>query len=230
MKKYGTLIFLLTVIIPLHGIELSGAEFGLGFHPEYTRSFHYSWDFFAFGRLELNDSFFLGAGIAAGKTWDVFDIDAYAFTEFAFPFFRKYLPVNVKFSYIYNGLPAYQTHIHTLLPVFSVNWRWLGFSAGETLRFTCFGGGPAIFEPILAYSVYVSPFNSPGADIRISLANFDDFTANNLGSYFFALNSRFAVGSFVSISSELKVAVSGNVGRITSVYGISVKQGIVFRW
>ena len=224
-------VFLLLAAFPLYGAGPDSAtELGIGFHPEYTRSFHYAWDFFVFGRLQLPGNFTAGGGVAAGKIRDIVDVDAYAFAEYAVPFWEKYFPARIQFRYIYNGLPAYKTHVHTLLPLFSVNWRRFGFSLGETLRFTRFDGAPVSFEPILSYALYGILYTGPGAHIRLGIANGDDFTANNIGSWFVALRSRFAIGPAVFVISEVKVDISGNVRDLTSVYGISVREGIVFSW
>lgn len=129
-----------------------------------------------------------------GQSWDILTLDAYGFTEAAVPFFRKYVPVNLKFAYTYNGLPDYETHIHTMLPLIQAGWRYFGFSIGETLRFTHFSDGPALFEPILT------------------------------------LTNRFRLTPLISIAGEMKIDISGNVGHLTSVYGLSFREGMIFTW
>jgi hypothetical protein len=210
--------------------EISKRELGFGFHPEYNRSMHFSWDFSAFGLVEFRRMLSFGAGLAAGQSWDIAEVDAYLFAEIASPFFRDYVPLSIKAAYIYNGLPGYETHIHTLLPLASLSWKWFGAALGGTLRFTRFAGDPVLFEPILAYSFYANFYNAGEAVMGIRLANFDDFSGNNMGSYFFGLYSCLRLTPRAAIAGELKIDMSGNVGRITSVYGISIREGVVFSW
>jgi hypothetical protein len=228
--KSGVVFFL--VASKLYGFDISVTEarLGLGINPEYNRSFYYSWDIAAFGSIELNKSLVLGSGVSMGRTWDIFDINLQASAEYIFPFFRPYIPFHLKFAYLYNGLPDYKTNIHTLLPTGSLQWRWFGGSFGSALRFTAFDKDPPLFENILAYSAYVSFYNTEKTAIWLSLANFSDFAAENLGSYSFYLNNRFSITELVDITSEMEIAMSGNVGRIISVYGLALKEGIVFKW
>jgi hypothetical protein len=228
--KSGALCFL--VASKLYGFDLSVTEarLGLGINPEYNRSFYYSWDIAAFGSVELNKSFVLWSGVSMGQTRDIFDINIQASAEYIVPFFRPYVPLHLKFAYIYNGLPDYKTDIHTLLPTVSLKWRWLGGSIGYTLRYTSFDSEPPLSETILAYSMYVSFYNTEKTAIWLSLANFSDFVSRNLGSYSFYLNNRFSITELIDITSEMEIAVSGNVGHIASVYGIALKEGIVFKW
>jgi hypothetical protein len=211
-------------------LELTRTEFGLGFQSEYNRSFHYSWDGSAFGLLEVNEALTVTGGISAGQIWDTPEINAYASAEFIFPFFRRYVPLGIKAGYIYNGLPGYETHSHTLLPLLLLHWKWFGFSAGMALRFTSFAGESALFEYVPAYSVDVNFFNMENAAAGIGVANFNTFEVRNLGSYVFRLYNRFRIGPHISVTGELEVVISGNVARLTSVYGIAYRKGLVFTW
>jgi hypothetical protein len=231
MNGLRRIIFCLLILpVPAFALELSGVELGLTVHPEYNRSMYFSWDAGVFGLLELNRSFVFEGGLALGQIWDIMDIDAHVSGEFAFPFLRDYVPMNVKLAYIYNGMPDYETHIHTLLPLFSINWRWLGGSLGQTLRFTRFAGNPALFEPILAYRVYVNFYHTEESEVGISLANFDDYAANNLGAYFYVFYNRVRLNPLVSLSNELRIDISGTSAYPTSIYGMSYRGGVIFTW
>ncbi|MFP3042139.1 hypothetical protein LQZ19_10020 [Treponema primitia] len=211
-------------------ISITRAELGFGIIPEYNRSFYYSWDIMTTGSVEFNKNFILGSGVSMGQVEDIFDINTYINAEYGFPFFRPYVPMVLKIAYIYNGLPEYETHIHTLLPTFSFKWRYFGGSIGSTLRFTTFDKNPAIFEPIIAYSAYLNFYNTDDAVIGIGLSNYDDFNAANLGSYSFNLNNRIRITNLISLSNVVEIAMSGNVGHIVSVYGISYGGMIIFKW
>jgi hypothetical protein len=178
----------------------------------------------------LDKSLVLWSGVSMGQTWDIFDINMQASAEYVVPFFRPYIPLHLKFAYLYNGLPDYKTNIHTLLPTVSLKWRWFGGSIGYTLRHTVFDRDPPLSETIVAYSAYVSFYNTEKTAIWLGLANFSDFASRNLGSYSFYLNNRFSITELIDITSAMEIAMSGNVGRIASVYGIALKEGIVFKW
>jgi hypothetical protein len=180
--------------------------------------------------VELNDTLIVKGGLTAGQVWDITAVNTHLSAEYRFPFFRKFLPLNLKAAYIYNGWPAWETYVHTLLPLAGLEWRYFGIFAGPALRYTFFAGDPPFFEPILAYSLYVNFYHTDDARIGMGFSNFDDFSAGNLASYSFSLNSRFRLTRLVSISGEVAIAMSGNVGRLTSVYGISCTQGIIFTW
>ena len=120
--------------------------------------------------------------------------------------------------------------MHTLFPQASLNWRWFDFAAGPVFRYTRFAGYPVLFEPLLAFSVRTAFYDSGVWTAGIRLTNFDDFTCNNLASWFLCLNNRFRVSPRLSVTGELKMDISGNVNRLQSVYGLSFRQGILFTW
>ena len=224
-------LFFLMVISQTYGFELKAtrAETALFFRPEYNLNFRFTWDIALFGSLELNELLILNGGIAAGQIRDIAAIDAHGSAEIRFPFL-KLVPLSLKAAYIYNGLPAYNTHIHSLLPLAAIEWRYFGVSAGYLFRYTFFSGNPVLFEPILAYRLFVNFFNTDNVFAGISLENYDDFFADNLGFYSIGLYNRFRLTQLISASSELEINISGNVGRITSIYGLTCKCGIIFTW
>jgi hypothetical protein len=210
-------------------LSLTNTDMEIAFLPEYNRGFYYSWDISASGLLELNDCFTLSGGIALGKirgeaAASVFSTAGYGLP---FPFFRPYFPLHLNAAYMYNHLVEVSTHI--LLPTASIQWRYFGFFLGPTMRFTNFGGD-SLFEAAPAFLAYLNFYNTERATSGISLGNIGDFDVRNLGAYSFYLYNRFSIIKRIAITSEMEVAVSGNVGRITSVYGIAFKQGVVFTW
>jgi hypothetical protein len=233
LKKTIILLTFLHISYSAYSFELSITDknVGIEFHPEYNHSFYYSYDIYIFGLIEFNKSLILSSGIAMGQTWDTFDISAYTSVEYAFPFFRKFVPMNFKFAYMYNGLPDFEVHTHTILPLFSLKWKYGGGSIGYIGRFTYFDKeSPALYEPVLAYSVFANFYNTEKATVGVRLSNFDDFSARNLGAYSFYFDNKFNLNEHFSIISNIEIAMSGNVAQITSVYGISFIEGVVFKW
>lgn len=231
--KIVILFHFLLLFVPIYtyglNLKITNAETGLLCHTEYNVSMHFSWDIAAIGMLELNDLLNFKCGVAVGQSWDIAAVDAYGSIEFHFPF-PGYIPLRIRTAYIYNGFPSYQIHTHTLIPLASLTWRYFGVSAGYKLRFTTSSTGPVLFEPIMAFSVFAYFLNTKSHIVGIGLANYDDFAGNNFSSYFFMLNNRSMLTEKIAISNELKVDISGNVGHLTSVYGISYRVGIIFKW
>ena len=205
------------------------AEVGLLIHPEYNSSMHFSWDAGTFAVIELNKLLVLRSGITIGQSWDILALDTYVSAEYRFPFFN-FMPISLKTAIIYNSLPAYKINTSSLIPLVALTWRYFDTSAGSNLRFTTFAEGPVLFEPILAYSFAVNFYNAENCLVRLVFTNYDDFTANNLGAYFFKLQNRFRLTGNISINNELKIDISGNVAELNSVYGISCRIGIIFKW
>jgi hypothetical protein len=179
------------------------------------------------GLLELNGCFTLSGGTALGKIRGEQDINAFVATGYDIPFFRPYFPLHLQFAYIYNNV--FETSTHTLLPTASLQWRYFGFFLGPTLRFTNFNGN-YLRESTPAFRAYINFYNTEKATGGISLGNTDIFEARHQGAYSFYLYNRFGISRRISIANEVEVAISGNVGRITSIYGLAVKQGVIFTW
>jgi hypothetical protein len=218
--------------VPCSGFDwgISGAELDLGFRGEHNRNMYFSWDLAASGFVELNGFLGFGAGLAAGQIWDIATVDAYAFAEAAPPFFRPYAPLTVGLAYIYNGLPAYETYAHTLLPQAGLDWRYLGGRLGLTLRYTRFGGSQVLAERILAYSAYLNFYHTEEAEVGIRVANFGNFFSNNLGSYFYAFYNRFRLNRRIGLLNELRIDLSGTSAYPTSIYGMSFRGGVIIIW
>jgi hypothetical protein len=228
--KFALVFFLLSASWD-HGFGLSftGTELEFAFLPGFNRGFYYSWDAAASGLLEINGCFTLSGGITLGKirgeaAASVFSAAGYGLP---FPFFRPYFPLHLKAAYMYNH--AFKVSTHILLPTASLQWRYFGFFLGPALRFTNFDGD-SLFEAVPAFLAYLNFYNTERAVSGISLGNIGDFNVRNLGAYSFYLYNRFSIIKRIAITSEMELAVSGNVGHITSVYGIAFKQGVVFTW
>jgi hypothetical protein len=209
--------------------EITGAEAGFLLHPEYNSSMHFSWDTGTSAMIEINKLLILRGGITIGQSRDILVLDTYVSAEYRIPFFN-FILISLKTAFIYNSLPAYKINTSSLIPLAALTWRYFDASVGCNMRFTTFTEGPVLFEPVLAYSFAVNLYNAENRLVRLVFANYDDFTANNLGANFFKLQNRFRLTGNICISNELKIDISGNVARLNSVYGISCRIGVIYKW
>jgi hypothetical protein len=231
--RYRSLVFLsiFAVFLPrlyAFDVNITGREFGFDIRPEFNRAFRFCYDTSFFGSLEINKKLNLGAGIAIGLTGEAFNIDLFGRGEFKLPLRR--VPLSFNLLSIYNGLPGYLTHMYTALPFLSLKWKWGGFSVGTTLRSTIFDREPAFFESILAFSAFVNFYQTDRMKIGLEAANFDNFLAGNMGSYFLNLNSLIRLTKEVSLINEIRLEQTGSVGLDANLYGLAYRGGLVCRW
>ncbi|MDR3115996.1 MAG: hypothetical protein LBU25_10820 [Treponema sp.] len=214
----------------LYGFDLriTEAELGLAYRPEYTRVFTYSWDISCFGSLELNERLTVKSGLALGQVGSVFGIHTFANAAFALPV--PVVPLSVKAAYIYNGIPDYTTHIHSILPALEVKGKWAGIAVGPSLRFTLFDQDPPIFEPIIAISGFVHVFYTEQLRIGITSGNYRDFVSGNMGSYSIGLTSQGNITKRISLINELEILQTGSVGLVANIYGAAYRGGVLLHW
>jgi len=226
---FSVCFFIISGCIYSLNMEITGAEAGFLLHPEYNSSMHFSWDAGISAMIELNKLLVLKGGFAIGQSWDILALDTYVSAEQRIPFFN-FMPISLKTAFIFNSLPAYKINTGSLIPLAALTWRYFDASAGCNLRFTSFAEGPVLFEPIFAYSVAVNLYNTESHLVRLVFANYDDFTANNLEACFFKFQNRSGLTENIYISNELKIDISGNDWKLISVYGISCKIGVIYKW
>jgi len=223
------MVFLFFLVSGIYGldIEVSKTELGAAFTPGYDRVFSQGLTVSAQGLIELNDRVRFKGGFAYWTASSVYEIDTFIGGEYALP---VRVPLYVNLSYIYNGMPDYETHSHSLLHTVMIKGRWAGASLGFNLRFTSFFDDPVLFEPIIAFSGYVNFYNSETFRIGISCANYSEFSAGNFGSYFFGLNNMVRFSNMVAITNDLELYQAGSVGLSANFYGIAYRCGMVFSW
>ena len=226
MRKYLWVFFLLPLNLPAD-IQTAGNEAGFEFRGEYNRATRHSIDVSAFTTMPLNSWYAVGGGIALGETGGSFDIKAFAQNTIG-PLFNW--PLYISLSYIYNGLPAWETHSHTLLPLISWKGRWAGIALGPGLRFTNFFGEPPLFEAMLSASVYVNFIDNRKLRIGMGPANFNDFYAGNMGAYALNLNSLVRLTEQWSIINTIELLQSGSVALAQNFYGIAYRGGVQYKW
>ena len=226
-KVFLLIIFITAQNLFAQDLVITGKETGFDFRYEYNRSMVYSLDFAASGALELNGLYTIGGGFSLGDLGGIYDIKTYIGGK-AGPLFGNL--VSFSLSYIYNGLPAYGFHSHSLLPVVYLDSRWAGIAVGTSLRFTRFFGESPLFEHILSFCGYVNFINNDRLVLGISVANFGDFYAGNMGSYSIRINSLITIDDQWSVTGVIELLQSGGTGLTTSFYGIAFKGGFRYSW
>jgi hypothetical protein len=228
-KSLVCTLFAFFVSQSVYGLEIPAGsrEFGLELEYQYNLGFAHCWNLSVFGSVEFNRFFLLKSGISAGYTGKVGNVNCFLLNRFSVPF---YTPLNIKLAYLYNGLPEYETNIHTMLPLFGLEWKYFGFSLGTSLRFTGFWEGDYLFEVIPAYSACLTFLSLKKVQAHIEWANFSDYEAGNLGSYEYRLKSMVRLTNHLSITNCFEIAMSGSISRLVSVYAYSYRGGVVFSW
>ena len=226
-KKFFFFFFLLPFGLFAADFRITGKEAGGDFRGEFNRALLYSVEFSALGSVELNELYTFKGGLALGGTGDSFDIKTLIHSRIG-PLFN--LPLYFGLAYIYNGLPVYEAHSHTILPLVYFSGRWAGISLGPGLRFTRFFGETTIFESIISFSAYVNFIDREKLRMGIGLANFGDFIANNMGAYSLSVNSLFRFNKQWSMINNLELLQSGSVGMAANFYGIAYRGGVRYTW
>jgi hypothetical protein len=228
------LFFLITAGTGVQALDiyLTGIEAELDVKGEFNRAFYYCADTALTGMLEVNNYFTLGGGLSLrglglGTGDGALSYSAFGKTGFRFP---MRFPLELGFSYIYNGMPDYKTGIHTMLPLVSRRWKWAGFSLGTALRYTVYDRKTPIFEPILAFLVFANFINTEDIRAGLKIANFGDFSAGNMGAYFLNLNVSIGLGKRLYFINEIELYQTGSVGLSSTFYGAAYRGGIKYQW
>jgi len=230
MKAKSAVIFFLITLISLnniHAVEITKSEIEAFLRGEYSRAFNYYGDISAIGSIELNNMFAFRLGFSLGNAADSTNIKTHTSAAYI-PFSR--IPLDFRVIYIYNGIPDYENHTHTILPLVSYNAARAGISIGPGLRFTSFFNEIAIFESILSFSVYFNFINNDSLRIGISIANFNDFQIKNFGAYSLKFNTAIRLDSNLQIINDLELSQSGGDGLSTAFYGFGWRGGIRYTW
>jgi len=230
MKAGSVKIFLLIFFISLnniHAVEITDGGIEAYLRGEYNRAFNYYGDISAIGSLELNNMFVFRLGFSLGKSAGSTNINTHTSAAIS-PF--SLIPLDFSVLYIYNGIPDYDNHTHTILPLVSFNASSAGISLGPSLRFTSFFNESAQFESILSFSVYLNFINNDDLCIGISVANFNDFQVKNFGAYSLKFNTLIRLDDRWQIINELELSQSGGDGFSTVFFGFGWKGGVKYTW
>jgi hypothetical protein len=230
MKAAGVKIFFLLFLITqnnIHAVEITDGEIEAFLRGEYNRVFNYYGDISAIGSIELNNLFLFRLGFSLGKAADSTNINTHTSAAVA-PFPR--IPLAFHILYIYNGIPDFENHTHTLLPLISFNAAIAGISLGPSLRFTSFFGESAVFESVISFSIYFNFINNDKLRIGLSFVNFNDFQAKNFGAYSLMLNTVIRMDEKWQIINDLEISQSGGDGFSTVFFGFGWRGGIKYKW
>jgi len=230
MKTRTGKILLLLLFIPLqyiNALEITKIETDAYIRGEFNRSFNYHGGLSATGAIELDNRYTFRGGISFGSTKINSDINTFIGARYS-PF--PNLPLHFSLSYIYNGLPEYNAHTHSILPVIYFNAKRAGISVGFNFRFTSFFGSNAQFESILSFYGYFNFINNDNLRIWAGAGNFSDFYAKNMGAYSLSFGAVVRIDSNWSIIGQLELMQSGGDGFSTNFYGIAWSGGAKYSW
>jgi len=228
VRKMIMLIFFICVReIHALDIEITEKEAEVQTRGEYNRNYLFFGDISTTGGIELNNRLKFRTGFSLGWAQDITDIKLFSSARFGV--LAKW-PLGVELTWIYNGLPEYEAHNHTILQFISWNAKYAGITIGPGFRFTSFLKEPAIFETTLSVSIYANFVNNEKLRIGVSLANFNDFQANNFALYSLCFNSAVRIDRRWYLLNELELKQSGGDGLSATFYGIAMRGGAKFKW
>jgi len=233
VRKIIILVFLICVReIYALGIELTGKEVEAHLRGEYNRSYNFFGDISAISAVELNHRLKFKAGVSLGWAEGITDIKI--FTNACFNLFKKWQgllgPLGLGLSWMYNGLPEYEAHSHTLLPVIYYNAKYGGITVGYGFKFNSFFKESAIFQHALSISVYANIINNEKLRIGVNFGNYNDFQVNSLTLSSLCFNSAVQINRNWSVLNELEIKQSGIAGLTTTFYGIALRGGARYTW
>jgi len=208
-------------------INISGKEIEASLRGEYNRTFYRHGEISAIGAVELNNRYKVRGGLSFGIS--SFDYDINSFINAGCSPFLK-LPLNFSVSYIYNGLPEYEAHTHSIMPIVSFNAKRAGISIGPNFRLSSFFGEPAIFESILSFYVYFNFINNNTLHVGTAWRNYNDFHAKNISAYWLNFYALIRLYANWSIISQIDLMQSGGDGLSSTFYGISCCAGVKYSW
>jgi len=225
--KFFLSLVLLFCVQFVYGADLNGKEIEARLTGEYNRSFNYIVSMSVIGGFELNNMFKFRGGVSAGKTADSADINAFLNGRY-YPFAK--IPFSFSLAYIYNGLPEYESHAHSVFPFISYNTKRAGISIGPNFRFSSFFGETAQFESIISSCVYINFINNDAFRVGVSVGNFNEFYAKNMGAYSLSVNAIIRLDYNWYLLNEFELMQSGGDGFTTNFYGFCWRGGARFAW
>jgi len=225
-------IYLLVCFVCVHEIHaldigITGKAIEARLGGEYSRSYNFYGDISAIGAVELNKRLAIRTGFSTGWAQGITDIKA--FTGARFGLLEKW-PLGLGFYWMYNGLPEYKAHSHTLFPCLSWNAKYCGIALGPSFRLTSFFYEQAVFEPILSISVYANFINNEKLRIGAILANFNEFQTRNFSQYSLCVNSTVRINGNWSVLGELEARQSGGDGLSAAFYAVALRTGARLTW
>jgi len=232
MKHLAAIFFMLLSFLCLQNIysseiDITDKNAQAYYRGEYTRGSDFSHELSVIGLIELDRILTFKGGISAGGTMTDTNISALINVSYA-PFLR--LPFIFSLSWIYNGLPEYHAHTHSLLTLVSYNGIRAGVSLGCNLRFSSYFGEPSYFESVISFYGYVNFFNNNLLRFGIGAGNFNEFQTRNLGAYFIDIFASVNINKNFIFVNNIELMQSGGDGLTTTFLGIAFRSGVKFTW
>ena len=230
MKYSINLIFFLLFILCLpviHALDITDKSVESYVRGEYVRGVNFLGDASVVGTLELNEIYVIRSGLSLGGLNGGVNFNTFASAKVS-PFSN--VPLDFSLLWNYNGLFNYNAHSHTIMPIVTYNFYKVGISIGMNLRFSSFFNEKAIFESILSYLVYYSIIDNEALHLGVSLGNFNEFSAKNMGALYLSAITKFKVNDNWQVISEIELMQSGLDGFSTTFYGFAWKGGVRFSW
>jgi hypothetical protein len=207
-------------------VEITGKEVEGYVRAERNQAFNLFSNLSALGKVELNNIWAVRGGFSLGGSAGVTDISL-LLNGSVFPF--SY-PLGFSLQYLYNGLPEYEAHGHSILPMAALNYRIAGIAVGVNFRFTSFFNMEPQFESILTFLGYLNFINNEKLRLGISIGNLSDFNAANIGMMSTRINSQVNLNDNWSIVNDVELLQSGLDGFTATYYGIAWRGGVKYKW
>ena len=230
IKSLLLLLFCFFVLQNVTSLEITEKEVQVFLGGEFNRSYNHYGDISLAGAIELQNVLKFKTGILLGKSSNFNDINLFfntGYSPFRFSFLK---PLSFSVSYMFNSIPEYESRCHSIFPFVSFNTNRAGISIGPNFRFSSFFGEKRQVESILSFNVYYNFLYSKMIIMGISIGNFNDFNAKNMGAFSLGLNTVIPINYNWSIISELELMQSGGDGFSTTFYGFAARIGAKFSW
>jgi len=209
------------------GIKITNMEAEYFLNADFNRTFNFVGGISAAGKIEFNNRLAIKEGIFFGWTEDITIIKL--FNNATYRILANW-PLEVKFAWVYNGLPDYETHIHAISPFVSWNDKYYGISVGFGFRFTSFFDEGPLLEFLVPMGIYVNFINNEKICVGMSLANYTDFQMDSFIAFALAAKASIMVNEHLSIINELEFRESGADGLTNIVHGVVWKGGAKIKW
>jgi len=218
------LVFLLS-LPNIFSIELTEKAIEVQLKGEYNQSLNYHGEMAVIGDIKLNNLYQLRGGGSVGRSEN--DIDFNAFLNAAYSPFLT-LPLSFSISYIYNGLPEYKDHTHSILPLVSFNNDRAGISLGLNFRFNINPDEDPTFEPIFSFYGYFNFINMDTLHIGMGIGNYNDFHSKYLRELSLRTYISLFLGGNWTISNEIELMQ--NWIDSFEFYGFAWRGSVKYSW
>ena len=226
-KIIPVLVFLCLQNISALDIELTGKEAAAYASAGYNRGFSGFGEAAFSGGVELNGQYAFGGGFSFEFAAGITDIKLAAGARVE-PI--KSVPFYITLAYMYNGLPQYNAHSQTILPLFAFNADRAGIAIGPGLRFTSYFKDKAVFDSMFNFSAYINFLIKEKLRMGICFANIDEWSVKNMGFYSLAVKSTWKINENWSLINDIILLQSGSVALSANFYGIAWRGGAKFTW